>query len=287
MTSGFCFCGAWRRQRPGELVLGAQAIEIAEPPHPSNLEATAAVTSLDSTSAPHEKAAQKAVALANLLPAPKRGGPRKKGESKVSVKDRSVPKAWKDVELCVPKQPFERLCKEVFEEAFQSHFSGLASDGKTVLLKDVEDCAPTRMHLSKSAIAVLHTAFEEYGSCLFTDASTFATHANRTGVGLSDLRLVTGLRSGLLQRNREEAEALWRKSKMAWLRKFVLPPSVSGAAGLAVKPVGCRETFSILFLCPQAHLICSLGQLWGVGGGISSRSKGHGFRPLRPEDLQN
>ena len=198
MTSGFCFCGAWRRQRPGELVLGAQAIEIAEPPHPSNLEATAAVTSLDSTSAPHEKAAQKAVALANLLPTLKRGGPRKKGESKVSVKDRSVPKAWKDVELCVPKQPFERLCKEVFEEAFQSHFSGLASDGKTVLLKDVEDCAPTRMHVSKSAIAVLHTAFEEYGSCLFTDASTFATHAKRTGVGLSDLRLVTGLRSGLL-----------------------------------------------------------------------------------------
>ena len=255
---------------PGELVLGAQAIEIAEPPHPSNLEATAAVTSLDSTSAPHEKAAQKAVALANLLPAPKRGGPRKKGESKVSVKDRSVPKAWKDVELCVPKQPFERLCKEVFEEAFQSHFSGLASDGKTVLLKDVEDCAPTRMHLSKSAIAVLHTAFEEYGSCLFTDASTFATHANRTGVGLSDLRLVTGLRSGLLQRNREEAEALWRKSKMAWLRKFVLPPSVSGAAGLAVKPVGCRETFSILFLCPQAHLICSLGR---VGGDFKQKQR--------------
>ena len=66
---------------------------------------------------------------------------------------------------------------------------------------------------------------------------------------------------------------------MAWLRKFVLPPSVSGAAGLAVKPVGCRETFSILFLCPQAHLICSLGQLWGLGGGFQAEAKDMAFVP--------
>ena len=210
-----------------DTALGPQGIEIAEPPHPSNLEARAAVTSLDSTSAPHEKAAEKAVALASLLPAPKRGGPRTKGESKASVKDRSVPKAWKAVQLCVPKQPFDRLCQEVFQEAFQSHFSGRTSDGKTVLLTDVDGRAPTQMHLSKSAIAVLHAAFEEYGSCLFTDASTFAAHANRTGVGLSDVRLVMGLRSGLLQRNREDAAAACQKkesSRQARLRKFAQQP---------------------------------------------------------------
>ncbi|CAE7594563.1 unnamed protein product [Symbiodinium natans] len=164
-------------------------------------------------------------------------GAETKGESKASVKDRSVPKAWKAVQLCVPKQPFDRLCQEVFQEAFQSHFSGRTSDGKTVLLTDVDGRAPTQMHLSKSAIAVLHTAFEEYGSCLFTDASTFAAHANRTGVGLSDMRLVMGLRSGLLQRNREDAAAACQKKERANCCVFcgpllLLAPLTSGSGPL-------------------------------------------------------
>ena len=65
--------------------------------------------------------------------------------------------------------------------------------------------------------------------------------------------------------------------------------AVSGAAGLAVKPVGCRATFSPFFPVPPStpHLLfgTTLGG-WG-GGGISSKSKGRGFRPLRPEELQN
>ena len=60
---------------PGELVLGAQAIEIAEPPHPSNLEATAAVTSLDSTSAPTKRQPKKLLPLQTSFQHPSGAGP--------------------------------------------------------------------------------------------------------------------------------------------------------------------------------------------------------------------
>ena len=57
---------------------------------------------------------------------------------------------------------------------------------------------------------------------------------------------------------------------MAWLRKFVLPPSVSGAAGLAVKPVGCRETFSI-FSCAPKHTSFALWD--GLGGDFKQKQR--------------